>query len=458
MATNEQIIWDYFKSQGLNDYGVAGLMGNLYAESGLNPKNLQNTYEQSLGMSDSEYTEAVDNGSYTNFIHDAAGYGLAQWTYWSLKRDMLNYFQQKKKSIGDLQTQIEFLAWQLSTQYKTVWATLKNATSILQASNIVLLKFECPADQSIRMQNKRAEFSQIFYNKYSEGRTGINMGINKYNKNKSTQLSTNFTSKEFNCHGQGCCSETLIDSKLVEYVQQIRDHFNKPVQISSGYRCSTHNRNIGGATNSYHTRGQAADIYIQGIAPSEIAKYAESIGVLGIGLYETSSDGFFVHIDTRTNKSFWYGQREEYRSTFGGGSSSSDPKPKNAILTVGSTGAEVKQLQNNLNAMGYKCGTADGIYGARTQNEVRKFQNNNNLTPDGITGEKTQNAINNKIKNSYMIEVTASLLNVRSGPDTSYKIVTQLRKGVRYLVSEEKNNWGKIDGIGWMSLTYVKRV
>jgi hypothetical protein len=93
MATNEQIIWDYFKSQGLNDYGVAGLMGNLYAESGLNPKNLQNTYEQSLGMSDSEYTEAVDNGSYANFIHDTAGYGLAQWTYWSLKRDMLNYFQ-----------------------------------------------------------------------------------------------------------------------------------------------------------------------------------------------------------------------------------------------------------------------------------------------------------------------------------------------------------------------------
>lgn len=70
------------KSAGLNDFGVAGLMGNLFAESGLNPKNLQNTYEKKLGMTDAEYTAAVDSGSYSNFVKDSAGYGLAQWTYW----------------------------------------------------------------------------------------------------------------------------------------------------------------------------------------------------------------------------------------------------------------------------------------------------------------------------------------------------------------------------------------
>lgn len=104
MATNEKIIWDYLKSQIKNDYGVAGVMGNLYAESALNPKNLQQTYEKKLGYTDETYTEAVDNGTYTNFVNDAAGYGLAQWTYWSLKRDMLKYFQERNKSIGDLQT------------------------------------------------------------------------------------------------------------------------------------------------------------------------------------------------------------------------------------------------------------------------------------------------------------------------------------------------------------------
>ena len=72
----EKKIWNYLKSKGLNDYGVAGLMGNLYAESGLKPTNLQNTYERKLGMTDAQYTAAVDNGKYTTFIRDSAGVWL----------------------------------------------------------------------------------------------------------------------------------------------------------------------------------------------------------------------------------------------------------------------------------------------------------------------------------------------------------------------------------------------
>ena len=61
---NDKTIWEFLKSKGLNDYGAAGLMGNLYAESGLLPTNLQNTYNNKFGMTDDEYTAAVDNGSY----------------------------------------------------------------------------------------------------------------------------------------------------------------------------------------------------------------------------------------------------------------------------------------------------------------------------------------------------------------------------------------------------------
>ena len=168
-AADPQKMWNYFKTKGLNDYGIAGLMGNLYAESGLRACNLQNTYEKSLGMTDAEYTAAVDAGTYTNFVNDKAGYGLAQWTYWSLKQEMLNYFKNKKKSIGDLETQMEFLAHQLSTSYTSVWNTLKTAKSVLEASNAVLLKFERPADQSTSAQNKRASFGQEYYNKYHVG-------------------------------------------------------------------------------------------------------------------------------------------------------------------------------------------------------------------------------------------------------------------------------------------------
>lgn len=60
---NEEKIWNFLTGKGLNSYGAAGLMGNLFAESGLNPHNLQNTYEKKLGYTDDSYTDAVDCGS-----------------------------------------------------------------------------------------------------------------------------------------------------------------------------------------------------------------------------------------------------------------------------------------------------------------------------------------------------------------------------------------------------------
>lgn len=52
---------------------------------------LQNTYEKKLGMTDASYTAAVDGGTYTGFVRDCAGYGLAQWTYWSRKQGLFNF-------------------------------------------------------------------------------------------------------------------------------------------------------------------------------------------------------------------------------------------------------------------------------------------------------------------------------------------------------------------------------
>ena len=144
------------------------------------------------------------------------------------------------------------------------------------------------------------------------------MAIKTYSKGSEEKLSDNFYVSEFACHGKGCCGIVKVDEKLVSDLQKIRNHFGKPVTINSGYRCSTHNKNVGGVSNSYHTNGQAVDITVKDVAPAEVAKYAESIGILGIGLYETDRDGHFVHIDTRTSKSYWYGQKQEYRGTFGG--------------------------------------------------------------------------------------------------------------------------------------------
>lgn len=357
----------------------------------------------------------------------------------------------------------------------------------------------------------------------------------KYVKGKKVKLAANFTSNEFDCHGKGCCSETLVDQNLVNYLQKIRTHFNKSVNISSGYRCATHNKSIGGATGSYHTKGQAADIYITGVAPIEIARYAESIGIKGIGLYETEADGYFVHVDTRASKSFWYGQGQAYRSTFQEKkeevptiekAENSEAKfaegdlvslAKDAVyyngkdvpdwvvnqkwyvksvsgdravidesenkkshinspinikyltkveinkvvsrptLRLGSVGEDVKILQTKLKELGFDCSGIDGSFGAKTQAQVLAFQKERNLDKDGVCGPKTWKAIDESVYQS--MKVTASALNVRSGPGTSYSIKSIVKKDSTHVVVYTTGDWGKLkDGAGWVSLKYMTKI
>lgn len=162
---NEEKAWNFLKGKIPNDFGVAGLMGELFAESGLNPQNLQNSYEKKLGFTDATYTAAVDSGSYANFVHDSAGYGVAQWTFWSRKEALLNYVRALGVSIGDLEAQLGFLYKELSESYPSVLAALKTATSVRAASDKVLTDFERPADQSEAVKsNGRATGKRIMTN------------------------------------------------------------------------------------------------------------------------------------------------------------------------------------------------------------------------------------------------------------------------------------------------------
>ena len=163
----EEKIWNYLLNNIGNKFGTAGLMGNLYAESGLQPNNMENAHEKKLGYNDSSYTNAVDNGTYTNFVHDACGYGLAQWTYHTRKQNLLNYAKAHNKSIGDIDMQLAFLIQELNVNYPGVMNTLKNATSIREASDKVLKHFENPADQSDKVKEQRATFGNNFYNKFN---------------------------------------------------------------------------------------------------------------------------------------------------------------------------------------------------------------------------------------------------------------------------------------------------
>lgn len=481
-ATNAEKIWNYCKSKGMNDYGCAGVLSSLDCESALNPMNLEDGYERTSGFTDESYTAAVNSGSYTKFVTDGFGYGLAQWTYWSRKQGLLAYAKGCGVSISDMEMQLNYLYKELIESFSSVLNTLKTASSVLEASNAMLLKYECPLDTSVSVQNLRASYAQRYYNQFASSiEVKKNMGYITVNKKANQKLSEHFSSSEFDCHGNGCCSSTIINEKLVQFLEQIRNHFGKPITITSGYRCTVHNRNVNGATGSRHSKGDAADIVVQGITPRTVAQYAESIGILGIGLYETSADGHFVHIDARDYKSFWYGQACAARTTFGAYSSSTGSNTSagtatasdNYILAMGSSGAKVKALQENLIALGYSCGNygADGIYGNATALAVRKFQNEHNLGADGIAGYLTLTAITKAVQekeqgdqkkdsSNYTVKVRASVLNIRKGAGTNYPITGSIRdRGTYTIVSESSGTgagkWGKLaDGRGWISLDY----
>ena len=205
--------------------------------------------------------------------------------------------------------------------------------------------------------------------------------INTYSKKSSVSLSKNFKSREFDCKCSGHCHNTKIDSELVEILQKIRDHFGKAVTVNSGFRCEKHNKAVGGSARSLHLEGRAADIKVKDINPAQVAAYAEHLGVKGIGLYDT-----FVHVDTRTKKAFWYSDREEYRSTFGGANSYAYG---GELLKTGSRGEPVKWLQRALTIRGFACGNIDGIFGTKTRSALVNFQKSVGISADGICGPVT---------------------------------------------------------------------
>lgn len=165
--TNEQKIWNYLIEHGLSPAGVAGIMGNLNAESALKANNLEDRVERRLGMTDAQYTKAVDNGSYANFAKDGGGYGLAQWTYHTRKAALKAHADARKVSIADVEMQLDFLMKELSESYGGLLNTLKTATSVKTASDAFLTQFERPANVGEAVKEQRAGFSQSYFNKYA---------------------------------------------------------------------------------------------------------------------------------------------------------------------------------------------------------------------------------------------------------------------------------------------------
>ena len=163
----KQTIWNLLLADIGNEIGVAALMGNLQAESGLIPYRVQGDF--SSGYSESiSYTEKVNSGEISeyDFVHNGpngGGYGLAQWTFYTRKQGLYDMYKSGYSSIGDVNLACAYLLYELKNDYSDVYSTLKSATSIRVASDKVLHDFESPADQSAEVEVLRAQMGTNIY-------------------------------------------------------------------------------------------------------------------------------------------------------------------------------------------------------------------------------------------------------------------------------------------------------
>ena len=205
-------------------------------------------------------------------------------------------------------------------------------------------------------------------------------------KNGNLKLSENFCVKEFACKDG---SDTIkIDLDLIPLIQRFRNYVETGVYFNSAYRTPSYNKKVGGATNSYHVKGQALDIpflnsYKYLTSREKMCAFFNTLGVKGIIIYPT-----FIHVDTRTTK--YHADNNGNYKTFG-----KVHIPFKQTLKRGSNNVDVGIVQYKLKMLGYSVGNADMLYGGNTELAVRKFQSNNGLSADGVVGEKTWNKLFN---------------------------------------------------------------
>ena len=137
---NAQVIYDILRSGGLSRAGALGMLGNLMAESSLIPNIVQRGMQS---LSDEEYTRRIDEG--LQGFEDGVGYGLAQFTYYSRKRALLQFARSQGVSVGNGEMQCHFILKELRNDFPALYRMLCESDDIGLCSDRVCDTYERPA-------------------------------------------------------------------------------------------------------------------------------------------------------------------------------------------------------------------------------------------------------------------------------------------------------------------------
>lgn len=134
---------------GMTMAGAAGVITNIQHESVFSTINVEDRYHQDTKKSDEYYTQMVDTNPSYDFANDGGrhyGYGLCQWTYPTRKTELRNVCREKGVSIGDRDTQIDFMFMELKRDFPVVWKALTSSNSAYNCAWQFCRWFENPAN------------------------------------------------------------------------------------------------------------------------------------------------------------------------------------------------------------------------------------------------------------------------------------------------------------------------
>ena len=179
-ATNAGHVKQWLEEKGVPPHVICAILSNTAEESGIEPKNVQNSFNRRYGITDDEYTQRVDLGTYkhpqsgANFISDKVGYGLVQWTSSGRKNGLYLYCKSQNTSIGNLKMQVGFMMQEFATSYKKVYQKMLDANSPYDAAVAMVCEYEVPEsvlnkDTKPQTCERRGQLAQEFYARFYGG-------------------------------------------------------------------------------------------------------------------------------------------------------------------------------------------------------------------------------------------------------------------------------------------------